>query len=126
MIFPAESTMVRQCSHLASTPTTPFPVIQFFGPSSGSCPVPPDPGKADTVASRQGRRPIGKIKLGPKSGINFVSRQQADVGRPIFGDIIGAEGVLASHYSGDRRNAARISLPLDSPGIAANGKSNQT
>ena len=45
----------------------------------GSCPVPPDPGRADTVASRQGRRPIGKIRLAPKSGINFVS------GRLIFG-----------------------------------------
>ena len=80
MIFPAASTIVRQCSHLASTPNSPFPSIQFFGPSSGSWPVPPDPGRAETVASRHGKRPIGKIRLGPKF-TNQLGSRPLDVGK---------------------------------------------
>ena len=160
MIFPEASTIVRQCSHLASTPTTPFPNIQFFGPSSGSCPVPPDPGRAENGCvppgqtadrkdqtrsefSKQFRiRPLDVRQFAAKQQKNtirilrvnslpcspspfFIPWKRADVLGPILGDLIRTECVLPSHYARHSCYAARISLPMNGPGIAPKGKSNQ-
>src|SRR6266436_937552 len=138
-MLPLESTIVKQCSHLASTPTVPF---QSFGPSSGSWPVPPAPGKAATVASRHGNRPIGNERLAPEKqedtirilsvdslprspGPLLISRHSADVGRPILGNVVRAESVLTTHHTRNRRNADRASLSMDSHRITGNHKTYQ-
>src|ERR1700676_4735026 len=83
VMLPLASTTVRQSSHLASTPISlygGFAPRHSFGPSSGSWPEPPAPGIAAAVASRHGRRPMGKERLGARSASLVV------LGRGILGN----------------------------------------
>src|SRR3990172_8048491 len=75
-MLPLASTTTKQLAHSVSPPTLPVKLVM---PPSANAPVPPFAGRLALVASRQGKRPIGKVRLGPMSS-SFLT-----AGRGILG-----------------------------------------
>src|SRR6202043_3470022 len=55
----------------------------------------------------------------------LISRQSADVCRPILGDVVWAESVLAAHHARNRRHANCIPLPENGGRFARQQKTHQ-
>src|SRR3974390_3175440 len=89
------------------------------------CRRPPDVRQLAAEEQENAIRILRVDSLSRSPSPRLVSWQRADVGGPIFGDIIRTEGILTSHLARNGRDTYWTSLPEDRPRITSERKPNQ-